>query len=83
MFIFLMKKIKIFFAFILVVLFLRSDYAISFALMIDEMTAGKLHLQYVVKRTGKVVESFNPLVGKFALDKFNLPTFDMMTILHL
>ena len=71
-------RYKLLFILFLVILLLSSNFVMfNMVDKIDSATGGKFHLGYVRNHIVKFYESFNPFVGKLALDKCDLPTFDI------
>ena len=72
------KKFKWWIIGIIVVLLFNSNF-VMFNLVdkIDSATSGKFHLGYIRNYFIKGVESFNPFVGKYALDRYDLPIFNI------
>ena len=75
----ILKKYKKVFIVVVILFFILNSDFIMFNLLdkIDRFTQKRFHLLQKSIECVKVLDSLNPFVGKFALDKYNLPTFDI------
>ena len=72
----IISRYKLLFLIFALIVALESDF-IMFDLIdkVDSATGKKFHLGYIRNHVVKLYESFNPFVGKFALDQYSLPIF--------